>query len=92
MVKVYNEDKKDLSRLSKEGLAIEAKVSPISVLISSIKPALSTIIGIVGGMAAGSIVLWLTGFDPGYVYYTIFAQAWGTSFGVGKMSITMMPL
>jgi len=83
-------NKKDLVELGIEKLV--GKFGLTNLLVSSIKPALSTIIGIVGGMAAGSIVLLFTGFDPVYVYYTIFAQAWGTSFGISKMSITMMPL
>ena len=59
---------------------------------SALRPALSTMMALVGAVVAGSIVLVIMGFDPAYVYYVIFAEAWYTEFGVTKTLIETVPL
>ncbi len=67
-------------------------LKPIDWLVTSIKPALSSIIAILGSIIAGSIVLALSGIDPAFAYYTIFYEALATDFGITKTLVEMTPL
>jgi ABC-type uncharacterized transport system permease subunit len=57
-----------------------------------LRPALSTIVALVGAFVTGAIILISIGFDPMQVYYTMFHEAWYTEFGIRKILIETLPL
>jgi len=55
------------------------------------RPAISTIVALLGAFVAGAIILGVIGFNPSLVYQTIFVEAWSTEFGLRKTLVETTP-